>query len=320
MRAVSIALLAFLALAYAASEFDHFVSRYGKAYASTAEYHFRRGIFHANNRMIQHSNDQGKSYTLAVNEDADLTWEEWKAKKLMDPQDCSATVGNHVMSGAEIPRDSAVDWRQKGVVSAVKNQGQCGSCWTFSSTGCLESMTAIKTGKLLSLSEQQLVDCAKNFDNYGCNGGLPSHAFNYVMYNGGIQSESDYPYTAKDGKCKFDKTKVVATVRDEVNITEGAENELLDAVTNQGPISIAFQVASDFRFYKNGVYDSNVCKSGPMDVNHAVLAVGYNSTSTKPYWIIKNSWGATWGVDGYFWMVRNKNMCGIATCASYPVV
>jgi cathepsin H len=238
----------------------------------------------------------------------------------MDPQHCSATSkGNYQMSKEQIPADNAVDWRRNGVVTPVKNQGSCGSCWTFSSTGCLESMTAIKTGKLLSLSEQQLVDCARNFDN-GCNGGLPSHAFNYVLYNGGIQSEGDYPYTGRDGKCKFDKTKVVATVKDEVNITEGAEDELLDAVTSKGPISIAFQVASDFRFYSTGVYDSTVCKSGPMDVNHAVLTVGYNSTSTKPYWIIKNSWGATWGINGYFWMVRNKNMCGIATCASYPVV
>jgi len=174
----------------------------------------------------------------------------------------------------------------------------------------------------LTLAEQQLVDCAGSFGNQGCNGGLPSQAFEYIRSAGGIEAEKDYPYTGRDGQCKFAASKIAAKVHGEVNITEGAEAELFDATTNVGPIAIAFQVASDFQSYKSGVYDSTRCKSGPMDVNHAVLVVGYNTdpATNKPYWIIKNSWGTSWGVRGYFNMVRNKNMCGIATCASYPLV
>jgi len=181
------------------------------------------------------------------------------------------------------------------------------------------------TGLLLKkdkklFSEQQLVDCAQAFDNHGCEGGLPSHAFEYIRYNG-ITTEDQYVYHGKDQKCQYTTSMAVGSCVGSQNITQGAENELLDAIANVGPVSIAFEVASDFRFYKDGVYNSKVCKSGPQNVNHAVLAVGYNSTVSKvPYYIIKNSWGATWGMDGYFWMIRDKNMCGIATCASYPLI
>jgi len=226
------------------------------------------------------------------------------------------------MSGRDLSADPALDWRQKGVVSAVKNQGSCGSCWAFSTSGALESQDAIKTGTIKLVAEQQLVDCAKGpFKNQGCRGGLPSQAFQYVMWAGGIQGSASYPYTARDGTCKFDKTKVVVTIKDEVNITQGSETELLDAITKT-PVSVAYQVSSDFRNYRSGVYDSTQCKSGPMDVNHAVLAVGYNSTTgsgAKPYYIVKNSWGTSFGIQGYFWMVRGKNMCGVATCAAYPL-
>lgn len=213
------------------------------------------------------------------------------------------------------------DWRIDGAVSLVKNQGKCGSCWTFSSTGCLESHLKLKHGKMILLSEQNLLDCAQAFDNHGCNGGLPSHAFEYVKYNGGIDTEESYPYEAKEGKCKFNTYHVGAQVESVVNITARDETELKGAVGSVGPVSIAFQVVSDFRFYKSGVYESKDCKSGEMDVNHAVLAVGYGvEEGKKKHWIVKNSWGATWGMDGFFEIARDENMCGVATCASYPVI
>lgn len=212
------------------------------------------------------------------------------------------------------------DWRHDGVVSPVKNQGKCGSCWTFSSTGCLESHLKLKHGKMILLSEQNLLDCAQAFDNHGCNGGLPSHAFEYVKYNGGIDTEESYPYEAKEGKCKFNTYHVGAQVDSVVNITARDETELKGAVGSVGPVSVAFQVVSDFRFYKAGVYESKDCKSGEMDVNHAVLAVGYGIEEGKKHWIVKNSWGATWGMDGFFEIARDENMCGVATCASYPVI
>jgi len=210
-------------------------------------------------------------------------------------------------------------------VSPVKNQGHCGSCWTFSSTGALEAHYKKKTGRLVSLSEQQLLDCAGNYDNHGCNGGLPSHAFEYVKENGGIDSEAVYPYKAAspDGtRCKFHKLFAAVQVMDVVNITQFDEKQLERAVGTVGPVSVAFQVASDFRSYAGGVYTSTVCGNQPKDVNHAVLAVGYDTDAAtkKKYWIIKNSWGSAWGLEGYFLMERGKNMCGVSDCASYPVL
>jgi cathepsin H len=302
----------------AADPFAEFMSTYNRAY-TVEELPSRRANFMENLRIIEETNAQNLSYTLGVNEYSDMSWEEFKAAVLMAPQHCSATQGNYRPTGVSGRADS-IDWRTKGVVTAVKNQGSCGSCWAFGTTGAVESHWAISSGKLLQLAEQQLVDCAGAFGNHGCNGGLPSQAFEYIKAAGGIELGVDYKYTGRDGSCKFNRTKAAAKVTGEVNITQGAENDLFDAVTNKGPVAIAFQVTSDFQSYRSGVYDSTRCRSGPMDVNHAVLTVGYNtdSSSGKPYWIIKNSWGTSFGIQGYFYMVRNKNMCGIATCASFP--
>jgi len=279
--------------------------------------------FLTNLRVIEETNAQNLSYTLGINEYSDLSWDEFKAAYLMAPQHCSATgPGTYQPTGVSPNPDPAIDWRTKGVVTPVKNQGSCGSCWAFGTTGAVESAWAIAKGQLLSLSEQQLVDCAGAFGNQGCSGGLPSQAFEYIKAAGGIELGSDYKYTGRDGSCRFNPQKVAAKVSGEQNITQGNEQELFDAVTNKGPVAIAFQVAGDFQSYRSGVYDSTRCKSGPMDVNHAVLAVGYDTdkSSGKPFWIVKNSWGTSFGIQGYFWMVRNKNMCGIATCASIPTI
>jgi len=296
------------------------MTTYNKAYTAE-ELPSRAAIFAENVRIIdEHNARNDSSYTLGVNEYTDLTWAEFSSTYLMAPQHCSATgqQGTHRMVGGGA---DSIDWRTKGVVTPVKNQGSCGSCWAFGTTGAVESAWAINTGKLISLSEQQLVDCAGAFSNMGCRGGLPSQAFEYIKHAGGIELGNDYKYTGRDGSCKFQVDKVAAKVTGEVNITEGKETELFDAVTNAGPVAIAFQVVSDFQSYRSGVYDSTRCRSGAMDVNHAVLVVGYNtdSASGKPYWIVKNSWGTSFGIAGYFNMVRNKNMCGIATCASYPL-
>merc|ERR1712130_179062 len=215
----------------------------------------------------------------------------------------------------------AVDWRKEGKVTPVKNQGACGSCWTFSTTGAVESAWAIAGNKLVSLAEQQLVDCAGGFNNFGCNGGLPSQAFQYLMWQGGQELETSYTYHAKDGTCKFDPDLVAAKIESEHNITAGDETVtgLLGAIART-PTSVCYQVDDSFRHYREGVFSSNTCKSGPMDVNHAVLAVGYDTDDQGlPYYIIKNSWGEKWGMNGYFWIIRDKNMCGISTCASFPI-
>uniref|UniRef100_A0A8C9NGW3 Cathepsin H n=1 Tax=Serinus canaria TaxID=9135 RepID=A0A8C9NGW3_SERCA len=233
-------------------------------------------------------------------------------------QNCSATKGNFLRSSG--PHPDSIDWRKKGnFVTPVKNQGACGSCWTFSTTGCLESAIAIATGKLLSLAEQQLVDCAQAFNNHGCSGGLPSQAFEYILYNKGLMGEDSYPYRAKNGTCKFQPEKAIAFVKDVINITQYDEDGMVEAVGKHNPVSFAFEVTSDFMHYRKGVYSNPRCEHTPDKVNHAVLAVGYGEEDGTPYWIVKNSWGRLWGMQGYFLIERGKNMCGLAACASYPV-
>lgn len=304
---------------YHARTFARFAHRFGKRYESAEEMKRRYEIFSENLKMIRSHNKKRLSYTLGVNEFADLTWDEFRRHKLGAAQNCSATTrGNHKFTDVLLPETK--DWRKTGIVSPVKNQGHCGSCWTFSTTGALEAAYAQAFGKGISLSEQQLVDCAGAFNNFGCNGGLPSQAFEYVKYNGGLETEASYPYTGKDGVCKYSSENSAIQVLDSVNITLGAEYELKHAVGTVRPVSVAFEVVTGFRFYKRGVYTSTKCGNSPMDVNHAVLAVGYGVENGVPYWLIKNSWGADWGDNGYFKMEMGKNMCGVATCASYPTV
>lgn len=302
-----------------ALSFARYIHRFGKRYDTVEEMKLRYEVFTENVKLIRSANNKDLPYRLGLNKFADWTWEEFRRHSLGADQNCSATLkGNHKLTDEALPLSK--DWRDEGIVSAVKNQGHCGSCWTFSTTGSLEAAYAQAYGKNISLSEQQLVDCARAFNNFGCNGGLPSQAFQYIKYNGGLDTEEAYPYTAKDGECKFSSENVGIQVVDSVNITQGSEVELKHAVAFVRPVSVAFEVVSGFRFYKKGVYTSDTCGSTSMDVNHAVLAVGYGVENGTSYWLIKNSWGDDWGDSGYFKMEMGKNMCGVATCASYPVV
>ena len=272
-----------------------------------------------------HNSNPDRSYDLTTDGPFGKTsWSEFKSTILMEPQDCSATIGRKSSVSTD-PLPDKFDWRDRGVVSEVKNQGHCGSCWTFSTTGALEAHTAIYHGiwRAPRLSEQQLISCAGSFDNHGCSGGLPSHAFEYIHHAGGLSREFAYPYEALDSQCKFSSANssiVGATTIRSFNITEGDEDSLMHELVRKGPVSVAFEVVDDFRLYKSGVYSSTSCKSGPKDVNHAVLVIGYGVENGLPYWLVKNSWGTSWGEEGYFKMARGKNMCGIATCASFPVI
>ena len=260
---------------------------------------------------------------------------------------CSLVVAYRVPADDTPP---AIDWRTKGVITPIKNQKHCGSCWTFSTTGCLEAHTCIQAKadgynkkdctSWTGLAEQQLVDCAQDFNNHGCNGGLPSQAFEYIKYNGGIDYETSYKYEANEtGLCQASLGKVGGQVAEVFNITSGDEDDLIYAVGAVGPVSIAYQVSPDFRHYEHGVYDSfnattnsTMCQNGSQDVNHAVVAVGLGVTEpsfdkdtnrtipAQPYYIVRNSWGTSWGMEGYFWMLRNANLCGVSDCASFPLV
>ncbi|KAJ6826896.1 oryzain gamma chain-like [Iris pallida] len=312
-------LLSVLGRTREALRFARFAVRHGKTYESVEEIKLRFGIFRESLDLVRSTNRKRLPYRLGINKFADMSWEEFKASKLGAAQNCSATLkGNHQLTDVVLPETK--DWRETGIVSPVKNQGHCGSCWTFSTTGSLEAAYTQATGKSISLSEQQLVDCAKAFNNFGCNGGLPSQAFEYIKYNGGLDTEQSYPYAGVNGICSFKPENVGVKVIDSVNITLGAEDELKHAVGVVRPVSVAFEVVKGFKLYKGGVFTSDSCGTSPMDVNHAVVAVGYGVENGVPYWLIKNSWGEDWGVDGYFKMELGKNMCGVATCASYPIV
>lgn len=274
-----------------------------------------------------HNSNPHRTYSMSVDSPfGNMSWEEFRLTVLMAPQECSATTmpGRQSFRSEEIP--DSFDWREKGMVSPVKDQGQCGSCYSFSSTGALEAHHNIKYGlsTFSSLSEQQILDCSFAFDNHGCDGGLPSHVFEYIHYQGGIDNEQSYPYEMKsygESNCRFEGAKISARTVRSFNITENDEESIRHIVATVGPVSVAFEVVDDFMLYSNGVYSSDKCRDSVQDVNHAVLVVGYGTDPVDgPYWVVKNSWGDKWGEDGYFKIARGKNMCGIAVCASYPVL
>ncbi|XP_043577531.1 cysteine proteinase 4-like [Chiloscyllium plagiosum] len=217
----------------------------------------------------------------------------------------------------ELP--AAVDWRPKGYVTPVKDQGQCGSCWAFSTTGVLEGQVFNKTGKLISLSEQYLMDCTQSVGNRGCNGGFKVRALLFIKEHG-INSEESYPYTAKDGDCKSNKKDTVATCKGVTIIPKNSEADLAAAVATVGPISVSIDAEHrSFMLYKSGIFYEPHCSS--VNLDHEVLAVGYGTENQKPYWIVKNSWGTSWGNEGYVHMAKDMdNNCGIATTAVYPEV
>ena len=217
---------------------------------------------------------------------------------------------------------ASYDWVEKGKVTPVKNQGNCGSCWTFSTVGAMEShWNILEKGKNETFSEQQLVDCAGAYNNHGCNGGLPSQAFEYISSTKGLQYDKDYTYKAKNGKCVYNQEKAVAYVKyGSYNITQGDEKELAAKLFEVGPVSVAFDVITGFQRYHSGVYTSKVCGKTAKSVNHAVLATGYGIENNLKFWNVKNSWGASWGNHGYFKIEREANMCAISQCNSFPQI
>ncbi|XP_044262268.1 procathepsin L-like [Tribolium madens] len=294
-----------------------------KQYSSPIEELKRKAIFQDNLAQIEEHNAKyakGQvTYTKAINQFADMTKEEFmtyvnrglatkptKNEKLRLP-----------FVKSDKPAAAEVDWRDSAVTE-VKNQGQCGSCWSFSATGALEGQLAVEGKGLISLSEQNLMDCSSKYGNAGCDGGLMDSAFEYIQ-DFGIMSESAYPYTAKDGTCRYDASQSVTSISAYYDLPPEDEVSLQTAVANYGPIAVAIDATEGLQFYSGGIFQDETCDS--TSLNHGVLAVGYGHEDGYDYWIIKNSWGSSWGEAGYFKLVRNYfNHCGVASQASYPVL
>lgn len=310
------------------TEWRGWKARHGRSYADISEESTRLSVWRDNYKMIAEHNMGNYTYQLSLNEFADMTQEEFRLFYLAESRAASEFPVSGVMhqmedggeEGMASVQGDGVDWRKSGYVTSVKNQGQCGSCWAFSATGALEAQSAKSTGSLVSLSEQQLVDCSWRYGNAGCNGGLMDYAFKYIKNFGYICSESDYPYLGYMWKCKANYCSKAATCSGYVDISSGSEDSLANAVANKGPVSVAIDASSyQFQFYSSGVYVDSNCSSDQL--NHGVLVVGYDSGNNYDYWIVKNSWGSGWGDSGYIKMAKDQsNMCGIASAASYPTV
>ncbi|XP_054270369.1 cathepsin L [Macrosteles quadrilineatus] len=337
---VVVALFALLVAAEAVSfydvvleEWNLFKMTHGKNYTSDMEDKFRLKVFLDNkHKIIKHNTRYTNglvSYKLAMNKYGDMLHHEFistmngfnrtKQMKLTGMSMMDKPVTFIEPANVELP--SSVDWRTKGAVTPVKDQGHCGSCWSFSATGALEGQHFRKSGKLVSLSEQNLIDCSGKYGNQGCNGGLMDNAFQYIRDNRGIDTEGAYPYEAEDDTCRYRPEASGATDSGFVDIPEGNESKLKAAVATIGPVSVAIDASHEsFQFYSGDVYYEPECS--PTQLDHGVLVVGYGTDEDgNDYWLVKNSWGESWGDKGFIKMARNKdNNCGIASSASYPLV
>jgi C1A family cysteine protease len=310
--------------------FSSFLEKFHKKYDSFQELERRFSIFRQNvNTIILHNLNANKNFTMAINSFTDLTPDEFKetylhqGKKLdTSSYGCKTFVPNVTSVTLSVP--DSLDWREKGAVTSVKNQGQCGSCWAFSSTGAIEGAWAIAKGPLVDLSEQQLVDCATGvrYGSHGCSGGQMDGAFQYVITNGQC-SLASYPYISAEGKEGTCHTcSAVARISTCFDVQPKNQASLKVAVSQQ-PVSIAIEADTRyFQFYSSGVLTSSDCGT---NLDHGVLIVGYGVENTIPYWLVKNSWGDTWGEKGYVKIARSDStndagVCGIAMMPSFPKV
>ena len=299
------------------------LQEHGKTYPDETTELRRHTIWQMNKKYVDEHNEylaDRLGFTLGMNAYADMDGAEF-AKMFngyLSGRRSNTTKVFHATPGASIPTE--VDWRTKGYVTGVKNQGQCGSCWAFSTTGSLEGQHFKATGKLVSLSEQNLVDCSVPEGNEGCNGGLMDDAFEYVIKNGGLDTEKSYPYVARDETCRYKAANSGTTCSSYTDVAHEDEKALTQAIAEVGPISVAIDASHmSFQMYKNGVYYEPACSQTALD--HGVLAVGYGVEGGQDMYIVKNSWGTDWGMNGYIYMSRNRdNNCGISTEASYPTV
>jgi len=274
-------------------------------------------IYHNNLKYIEEMNSKNLSYELEINDFVDSPFN--NGMTIFPRKEC-----HNCFTSTDNIISHSVDWRERNAVTEVKNQGECGSCWSFSSTGSIEGINAINFRRLHNASEQQLMDCSTEEGNKGCEGGMMDNAFKYVINNNGLCSEEDYPYQGEQGQCQENQCNNVVNISDYSDVEQNNEHILMRAVSQQ-PVSVAIQAnISSFKFYKYGVYQDPQCGD---QLDHGVLIVGYGTDRFQglDYWIVKNSWGPEWGDNGYIKILRNydqseSGMCGIASQPSFPIV
>lgn len=303
-------------------QFTHFQDRFSKKYENIEELQTRFQIFRHNLRdIVIHNLDQSQNFTMGINQFTDLTPEEFKSQWVGGLKAEVGSYGCKTFTSGASGAPATVDWRNKGAVTSVKDQGQCGSCWTFSATGAIEGAWAISKGQLVDLSEQELVDCATgvSYGSHGCNGGQMEGAFKFVIANGQC-SLASYPYTAKDGTCQ--KCTAVAHISYCSDVKPNDQVSMKAAVAQQ-PVAVAIEADTRyFQSYSGGILTSSSCGT---TLDHGVLTVGYGEENGQKYWLVKNSWGTSWGLDGYVKIARSEStndpgICGIAMDPSFPTV
>ncbi|XP_004437729.1 PREDICTED: LOW QUALITY PROTEIN: cathepsin F [Ceratotherium simum simum] len=300
-----------------ASIFKDFVTTYNRTYETKEEARWRMSIFASNMVRAQkiQALDRGTAQ-YGVTKFSDLTEEEFRTIYLNPLLKEQPGMKMRRAKSVDDPAPPEWDWRSKGAVTEVKDQGMCGSCWAFSVTGNVEGQWFLKRGTLLSLSEQELLDCDKV--DKACLGGLPSNAYSAIKTLGGLETEDDYSYHGHLQTCNFSAEKAKVYINDSVELGQN-EQKLAAWLAKKGPISIAIN-AFGMQFYRHGISHPLRPLCSPWLIDHAVLLVGYGNRSTVPFWAIKNSWGTDWGEEGYYYLYRGSGACGVNTMASSAVV
>lgn len=303
--------------------FDNFKHAHSKSYEGPREDEMRKSVFRHNLRFINSVNRARRGYQLGVNHLADRTDVELRA--LRGRQATTGYNGGlpfpHVdLEATQIP--PSIDWRLFGAVTPVKDQSVCGSCWSFGTTGTIEGAHFLKTGQLVRLSQQALIDCSWGFGNNGCDGGEDFRSYQWMMKHKGLPSEDSYgAYLGADGYCHVANVTMTAKIHGYVNVTSGDASALKVAIAKHGPISVGIDAShKSLSFYSNGIYYEPKCKNKPDDLDHAVLAVGYGELYGQAYWLVKNSWSTYWGNDGYVLMAQKDNNCGVTTEPTYVLM